>query len=148
MGHRVTVVLQGFEPCRCSRSDHSPGSIKPRRSPKLSTILLVPPRGIEPHPTDFQSAVRTSYTKEGWQARRGSNSLTLVQSQVSIPLDIRPIVGRGCQNRTDVYSFRGCHSTIALIPNRKFHLSSLSPTRRKVLLNIFILDLHGSFFKI
>jgi hypothetical protein len=24
----------------------------------------------------------------------------------------------------------------------------LSPTRRKVLLNIFILDLHGSFFKI
>jgi len=35
------VVDQGFEPCRSSPSDQSPGIIRPRRTPVLSTIYLL-----------------------------------------------------------------------------------------------------------
>ena len=33
------VVDQGYDPCRSSPSDQSPGIIRPRRTPVLSTIL-------------------------------------------------------------------------------------------------------------
>ena len=34
------VVDKGFEPFRCSPSDHSPGLIRPSRTPVLSTIEI------------------------------------------------------------------------------------------------------------
>ena len=36
------VVDQGFEPCRSSPSDRSPGIIRPRRIPMLSTNFVIP----------------------------------------------------------------------------------------------------------
>ena len=38
IGEFKLVVDIGYDPIRCSPSDHSPGLIRPSRSPELSTI--------------------------------------------------------------------------------------------------------------
>lgn len=79
---------QGYDPCRSSPSDQSPGIIKPRRIPMLSTILFGVTYGERSHTTTFTESGANLYTNVTivWSALQELNPHQKGRSLLYYPL--------------------------------------------------------------
>ena len=90
------VVDKGYDPSRCSLSDHSPRFIKPSRTPVLSTVIWSRRQDSNlRHPAPKAGGMNQTILRRAnfgvvWSGKGGSNSRPIPWQGIALPAELFP----------------------------------------------------------